>query len=419
MIYVHVPFCRSFCTYCGFYSETCSGESGVMEQYADALCREIESRQEEIRNHSVNGRNTIYIGGGTPSVLPLSVLKRIIAALASTISEVPAASRDSGKAVAARGFVSGWPGRAGTGWSAKHGSLTGVTAATQADGHGCFDLEEFTVEVNPDDIVKGGLEYARGLKALGVTRVSMGVQSFDDGVLRWMNRRHGADDAVKAFGILRGAGFDNISIDLIFGFGLLSGAGTWAESVSRAIALAPEHISAYQLSIEPDSALEKMLDDGRFSEADEEMCRGQYDLLCRMLAEAGYVHYEVSNFALPGREARHNSGYWDHSPYVGLGPAAHSFDGRVRSWNAADVGAYIAGVERGSEVLSGEQLEIEDVMLGLRTAAGVPEDRLREISDPSAMERLMRAGALVGDGARIRIPESGFFVSDEIIRELL
>ena len=166
-------------------------------------------------------------------------------------------------------------------------------------------------------------------------------------------------------------------------------------------------------------AYQKMIDDGRFSEADEELCRGQYELLCSMLADAGYVHYEVSNFALPGKEARHNSGYWDHSPYVGLGPAAHSFDGRVRSWNVADVDAYIAGAERGSEDLTREQIEIEDVMLGLRTAAGVPGERLREIADASALERLLDSGALVEDGGHIRIPESRFFVSDEIIRELL
>lgn len=366
MIYIHVPFCRSFCTYCGFYSEICSRDNGIVDRYASALLREIGLRKEEISKHATNGRNTLYIGGGTPSVLPLAVLSSILRSLPQ----------------------SGW--------------------------------DEFTIEVNPDDIVKGGIAYASGLRNLGVTRISMGIQSFDDAVLRWMNRRHSSADAIKAFHILREAGFDNISIDLIFGFGLIDNAANdnWQASIGTAISLRPEHISAYQLSIEPDSALECQIANGRFHEADEELCRTQYDTLCRTLADAGYTHYEVSNFSLPGLEARHNSGYWDHSPYIGLGPAAHSFDGQRRSWNVSDTEAYIAGASMEHEDLTPAQLAEEDIMLGLRTAHGISEERLRSLCDHDVLETLLKEGSLIHLGDRIRIPEDHFFVSDDIISSL-
>ena len=324
MIYVHVPFCRSFCTYCGFYSEICSRkdpqqvQKRVVDDYVEALCGEIAARREEVdaaRGAGLAGArgampapapsalceapapiapsspsspsssfapsaspafpvppapDTLYIGGGTPSVLPLSALERIVGAI----------------------------GRA--------------------------DYEEFTIEVNPDDIVSGGRDYVEGLMRLGVNRISMGVQSFDDGILRWMNRRHDAAGAREAFRLLRACGVANISIDLIFGLSQLSDS-LWTSTVAEAIALRPEHVSAYQLSIEEGSALERMVADGRYEEAADEQCRRQYDILCGLLSGAGYVHYEISNWALPGREAVHNSAYWCRVPYVGLGPGAHSF----------------------------------------------------------------------------------------------
>ena len=270
MIYVHVPFCRSFCTYCDFYSEiACRGKDAeAVERYVSGLCEEAARRRDEIAGTVAT--DTLYIGGGTPSVLPLIAFRRILDALGG--------------------------GRA---------------------------YSEFTVEVNPEDIVEKGAEYASGLRALGVNRISMGVQSLDDGLLRWMNRRHDADGARKAFRILREAGFDNISVDVIFGISRPD-AGTLARTLDELISWGPEHVSAYQLSIEEDSALEKMVADGRYTEASDEQCRGQYDTLCRKLAEAGYVHYEISNWARPGREAVHNSAYWRRVPYVGLGPGAHS-----------------------------------------------------------------------------------------------
>ena len=366
MIYVHVPFCKSFCTYCGFYSEVCRQPSQMEECIAN-ICREAALRRDEMAASA--DMDTLYIGGGTPSVLPLSLFSRLVRALP--------------------------PGPYG----------------------------EFTVEVNPEDIVEKGVSYVRELLDLGVGRISMGVQSFDDGILRWMNRRHDADRARKAFRILREAGVGNISIDLIFGLSHLSDE-LWEKTVDEALELAPEHISCYQLSVEEGSALEKLIADGRYREASEEQCRRQYDLLCRKLAAAGFRHYEVSNFARPGFEARHNSAYWRRVPYVGLGPGAHSLlpGGRIRRWNSDTVPGYAATEEH----LTDEDIRVEALMLALRTDRGIAGADLARLADPAAVERLRSAGALVPvaerpsiPGDRYRIPEDHFFVSDEIIRELL
>jgi oxygen-independent coproporphyrinogen-3 oxidase len=292
-------------------------------------------------------------------------------------------------------------------------------------------FDEFTVEVNPEDVVERGIEYAVGLRNLGVNRVSMGVQSFDDSILRWMNRRHSSSGAVEAFGILRSAGFSNISIDLIFGLSQLS-SGQWKDTVARAIGLGAEHISAYQLSVEEGSALGKLVASGRYVEASDEVCAGQYGVLCGMLAEAGYRHYEVSNFARPGFEARHNGAYWRRVPYVGLGPGAHSLKGDVRSWNGDSLEGYLkkwsvvssraAGSEvpsDGCEVLSEAQVVEETVMLGLRTAEGVDRAYLLGHCPSTVINRLLDSGSLEISGDRIRIPESRFFVSDDIISDLI
>ena len=301
MIYLHVPFCRSFCTYCDFYSEIACRDRDAQQfqAYADAVCAEAQRRRGEI--DATRSLNTLYIGGGTPSVLPLSLLRQMAAQLMTggVPPEPPASLR------------SDIPSLAG-----------GQTAFT-----------EFTIEVNPEDIVEKGPDYVRGLLSLGVNRISMGVQSLDDGILRWMNRRHDADRARQAFRILRETGAENISVDLIFGLSQLSEA-VFRQTLDEIVRWRPEHVSAYQLSIEEGSALGRMVRDGRYTEASQEQCAAQYRLLCDTLRDAGYVHYEISNWALPGREAVHNSAYWSRHPYVGLGPGAHSFDGTVRSWNA-------------------------------------------------------------------------------------
>lgn len=437
MIYVHIPFCKSFCTYCGFYSET----SACYDRYVEALLGEIDSRKSEF--DATMDVNTLYIGGGTPSVMPLPMLCRVVEAL--------------------------------------------------KDESGSRNFDEFTVELNPEDVIQRGEAYAEALLGMGVTRASMGVQSFDDVVLRWMNRRHDAETAVRAYRILEKSGFRNISIDLIFGLpelvpdsqtrhsdsflghsdsqpkhsDFLSGRFSghwgkdgyvpllderlWRETILRALDISasgmlPSHISAYQLSVEPDSALDGMIADGRCREASEESCARQYEILCEELSAAGYHHYEISNFALPGMEARHNSAYWRHVPYVGLGPGAHSLsilpDGhRCRSWNSPDLKLYLETFAplgqrdtgcSGQETLSPVQLGIENVMLGLRTSLGCPLPELVSACDRARLDSAISSGRLVPvpgsselsgleDGAAqyYRIPEKYFFISDGIISELL
>lgn len=330
--------------------------------------------------------NTLYIGGGTPSVLPLDVLSRIVGAVSQTerLSLVT--------------------------------EPVEVTTPTEL-------FDEFTVEVNPEDIVEKGREYVRGLLALGVNRISMGLQSFNDDILRWMNRRHDAGNAVKAFHILRKSGVRNISIDLIFGISQLTDE-TWKDTIEKALELSPEHISAYQLSIEEGSALAKMVADGRYVEASEEQCRHQYDVLCQTLRQAGYHHYEISNFARPGFEAVHNSAYWRRAPYIGLGPGAHSLTGDIRSWNSQELphrstDGSPATYSRNFETLSPEDIRVERIMLSLRTDKGLEAAELYSLTDSTVVDALLSEGALERQGGSIRIPESRLFTSDEIIRELI
>lgn len=406
MIYVHVPFCRSFCTYCDFYSEVAPkcrqaedavSQNALFERYAEALAVEIRTRKEEIQSAcAASGVETLYIGGGTPSVLPLGVFQKMLQAL----KEV------------------------------------GVYE----------DFTEFTVEVNPEDIVEKGTAYVEGLLELGVNRISMGVQSFDDGILKWMNRRHDSATAVKAYRILEDAGVRNISIDLIFGLSQLSDE-LWSETLNRALSISsrgipPQHISSYQLSVEPGSMLAKLVERSKWSEASDELCQRQYDMLCETLAAAGYHHYEISNFGQPGYEAVHNSAYWKHIPYIGLGPGAHSFvssgpDAGIlrreaapeykRLWNEGNLNEYLKAGETGDftsvsggETLDEEQIAIEQIMLGLRTSSGLQEQVLRQCCDSHTLERALATGDLVSlpDGA-VRIPESRFFISDNIISSII
>lgn len=415
MIYLHVPFCGSFCTYCDFYSEICRSRQASNE-YADAVIAEIRDRRKELEMNmsAQDAVNTLYIGGGTPSVLPLDVLSRIVGAVSQTerLSLVT--------------------------------DPVEVTTPTEL-------FDEFTVEVNPEDIVEKGREYVRGLLALGVNRISMGIQSFNDDILRWMNRRHDAGNAVKAFHILRESGVRNISIDLIFGISQLTDE-TWKDTIEKALELSPEHISAYQLSIEEGSALAKMVADGRYVEASEEQCRRQYDILCRCLGRSGYHHYEISNFAKPGFEAVHNSAYWRRAPYIGLGPGAHSLTGNVRSWNSQELphrqqdetsscnpdrisscnpdstscqtssrnpSGKLATYSRNFETLSPEDIRVERIMLSLRTDKGLEATELYSLTDSTVVDALLSEGALERQGASIRIPEDHLFTSDEIVRELI
>lgn len=363
----------------------------MFNEYADAVIAEIRDRQKELEmNMSARDAvNTLYIGGGTPSVLPLDVLSRIVGAVSQTERLSLVTEQLS--------LVT---------------EPVEVTVPTEL-------FDEFTVEVNPEDIVEKGLEYVRGLLALGVNRISMGIQSFNDDILRWMNRRHDAGNAVKAFHILRESGVRNISIDLIFGISQLTDE-TWKDTIEKALELSPEHISAYQLSIEEGSAVAKMVADGRYVEASEEQCRRQYDILCRCLGRSGYHHYEISNFAKPGFEAVHNSAYWRRAPYIGLGPGAHSLSGNVRSWNSQELPhRNIVTYSRNFETLSPEDIRVERIMLSLRTDKGLETTELYSLADRVIIDTLLNEGALEKSGDRIRIPEDHFFTSDEIIRELI
>lgn len=395
----------------------------MFNEYADAVIAEIRDRRKELEMNmsAQDAVNTLYIGGGTPSVLPLDVLSRIVGAVSQTERLSLVTEQLS--------LVT---------------EPVEVTTPTEL-------FDEFTVEVNPEDIVEKGREYVRGLLALGVNRISMGIQSFNDDILRWMNRRHDAGNAVKAFHILRESGVRNISIDLIFGISQLTDE-TWKDTIEKALELSPEHISAYQLSIEEGSALAKMVADGRYVEASEEQCRRQYGILCRCLGRSGYHHYEISNFAKPGFEAVHNSAYWRRAPYIGLGPGAHSLTGNVRSWNSQELphrqqdetsscnpdrisscnpdstscqtssrnpSGKLATYSRNFETLSPEDIRVERIMLSLRTDKGLEAAELYSLAGRTVINSLLSEGALEKQGGSIRIPESRLFTSDEIIRELI
>lgn len=350
MIYIHFPFCKSFCTYCDFYSVR--GKDRIA-QYTQSLLREISLRKAFLCQ--CTSPATFYIGGGTPSLWPVEQLGEAVAAISAVLREGAAdygrscgALRRGRDTLALAGGTAGGGGRGGL--CGAPGGGGGAVPGTW-DGRGDAGIfAEFTVEVNPDDVTEA---YARALRRLGVNRVSMGVQSFSDRSLRWMARRHSPEGAVEAFRVLRSAGFDNISLDLIFGYDPVAwGSGSssdeelmqlWSDDLDAVLRLRPEHISAYQMGIEEGSVLGEMAAAGRYREPSDELCAAQYALLQQRLTAAGYEQYEVSNFSLPGRRALHNSGYWDRSPYIGLGPGAHSFDGdRRRWWNAPDLDRYIA-----------------------------------------------------------------------------
>ena len=365
-LYVHFPFCAAKCIYCDFYSRVRKDWT----PYVEALLRELSDRRDEFvkmpgyAGHDVFVPTTLYFGGGTPSLLPAPLLARVAEAARETF---------------------------------------GRPSCPAPTGH---LFEEFTIEVNPDDV---STEKATAWRAMGATRISMGVQSFDDRHLRWMRRRHTAADAVAAFDRLRVAGFDNLSLDLIFGFTGLTDE-TWAASIASAVALRPEHISCYQMT-------------GRYAEPDEEICRRQYRMLQERLHAAGYGQYEVSNYALPGKESRHNSAYWAREPYLGFGPGAHSFDGdRRRSWNTPDIDAYVASRQGGEEWLSDSEVLEEKLMLSLRTVRGLDlsiltDDELCRLNK-TTLEELSRAGKIILEKAVIRIPEEELFVSDWIVSRL-
>lgn len=370
-VYVHIPFCKRKCIYCDFYS---IASSRLSDRYVKAVGMEAQLRGQEIAGMPVK---TLYIGGGTPSVLSFEQLSVLI---------------------------------------------EGLRAAVDLS-----HVEEFTVEVNPDDVTH---EFAEQLLKLGVNRVSMGVQSLVDEELVFLNRRHDAKEAMKAYCDLQSAGFNNISIDLIYGIPGQT-LDTWKYTLEKALSLQAKHVSCYNLSYEEGTMLHKLRETGRVMECDDNTCVEMYDMLVDMLDGAGYEHYEISNFAMPGFYSRHNSGYWDKTPYLGLGASAHSYDGNMRRYNPDNVKLYVESLENDVVVCVGEQESVdekydEDVMLRLRTSRGIDSEWIKSIygkaySDyfVNAIRSFVDSGLVIKDGSRYRLSRNGVMLSDMIMRELM
>nr|WP_314661497.1 radical SAM family heme chaperone HemW [uncultured Porphyromonas sp.] len=371
-LYLHIPFCASRCSYCDFYKETKQAERLA---FLRALETELCSRRSELPEGELVEH--IYLGGGTPSQLSIPELERL--------------------------FDTIW----------RHYSI--------AEGG------EITIECNPDDVTP---DYARGLAQLPTNRVSMGVQSFHEADLRFLSRRHSAEQVTAAVASLRNEGLTNLSLDLIYGLPRQT-EELWEANIARFLELDVPHLSAYHLIYEEGTALMRLLQAGKVQAVDEEASLRFFELLIQRLKAAGYEHYEISNFARPGCYAQHNTGYWQGVPYLGFGPSAHSYDGaRRRSYNVASLRDYITGMERGvrdyeEELLGAEELQHEYILTRMRTQWGIAYAAYAERFGESALEVLRRAAApylaterLTDVGGVLRLTERGVFVSDGILADL-
>lgn len=359
-IYIHIPFCKSRCKYCDFFSTT---HLEKQAQYVQALLVEIQDRL-SIPNTQYP-ISTIYIGGGTPSTLQVEHLRAIVEAI-----------------------------------------------RREAKG----ERQEITLEANPGDITQ---EKARAWREMGINRLSIGVQSFHDELLQLIGRRHNAEQARQAVAIAQAAGFDNISIDLMYALPSQT-MQQWQHDVAQALQLNVQHISTYGLIYEEGTALTTLLDHGVVEAVDEETEMQMYDYLVEQLTANGYIHYEVSNFALPNCESKHNSSYWNDTPYIGLGAGAHSYNGQQRQWNISDLDTYIQQANTHQlqpqiERLTDEQRHIERIMLGLRTRHGVAAN---EIPMHKAQGYINR-GLLSAQGNRIVATTQGYHILNTIIEDLL
>lgn len=371
-IYIHVPFCQSRCAYCDFYSTTLLAHR---ESYVDTVCRELALRLSELGDEPIE---TIYFGGGTPSTLSLEELQRII------------------------------------------------NAIPRPEEHD-EDLE-VTLEANPDDLTEA---YVEGLRTLPINRVSIGIQSFHDNTLRLIGRRHTASEAIEAAHRLQRHGLSNISIDLIYG---LPGEtiDDWGYSLNQAIALGVKHISAYHLTYEEGTRLWHMKEQGSVSPINEEQSLRSFELLREKLLAAGYEHYEISNFSLPGYHSRHNSSYWQDVKYIGVGPGAHSYDGSNRRWNLSSLTDYIAtpigkDVLHEVEHLTEEERYDERIITELRTVRGI--DLTKLLADfgeryhthclQAATPYIERGQLICTEDNRLRLTPESIFISDAVMRDLL
>lgn len=370
MIYIHVPFCVSRCIYCDFYSTTQTDE--WKDQYVRAVCQELVTRADEIPSHAIS---SIYFGGGTPSRLRVDQIESILDQI--------------------------------------HKQYSVDTDA------------EITLEANPDDVTSA---FVRDVKREGINRVSLGVQSFDNEILRLLNRRHDASGAIRAVETLAKEELDNVSIDLIYGLPCQT-EQMFAADLGKAFSLPIRHLSSYALSVEANTPISRMLHRGDFVLPSEETCVNEYEQLMDMAQLNGFEHYEISNFALPGYHSRHNSGYWNCTPYIGVGPGAHSFHDNIRRYNLPDLAHYVnsAGYPPHEvESLSLDEQYDELVFTSLRTQKGLSTAQVlrrfgRERYDymmKNAAPHLHR-GQLIQSNGYLRIAKESIMISDDIMSDLM
>ena len=336
-IYLHIPFCKQACHYCNFHFST---STALKDKFVAALLQEIELTKKYVDE----GISTIYFGGGTPSILDLSDIALILQALHKN-------------------------------W------------AVDANA-------EITLEANPDDIT---IEKLTGWKSLGINRLSIGVQSFFEEDLVWMNRVHTAMQAEECIALATQAGFDNLTIDLIYGTPTLSDAH-WKKNVDMAMGLNIAHLSCYALTVEPKTALEKLIANQTKPNINPETQARHFELLMQWTEEAGYEHYEISNFAKPGKRSRHNSAYWQGKSYLGLGPSAHSYNGYARRWNVSNNAVYIASLMKNElpyeeEILTKQQQMNEYVMTSLRTMEGINLSKIKEDFGEKLCDEMLQSAA--------------------------
>ncbi|MDR0733792.1 MAG: radical SAM family heme chaperone HemW [Dysgonamonadaceae bacterium] len=364
-IYLHIPFCKKRCIYCDFVSST---HDEMKRPYLETLCRELETRRDYLQNKTVE---TVYFGGGTPSQLNVEEFEKIFHAL-SAFALRPA--------------------------------------------------PEITMEANPDDLTA---TYVDSIRHLPFNRVSVGVQSFDDKELKFLHRRHTAETAAKAVERLQEKGFTNIGIDLMYGLPEQNEIG-WRDTLRKAKSLSVRHISAYHLTYEENAPLYALLQHGQVRPAEEETSVRLFEILTEEMADAGFEHYEISNFALPGYRSKHNTSYWNGTHYLGVGAAAHSYNGRSRQWNVSSIAKYIESQTPENVEIIDEPTAYNDFILTrLRTREGVdlakptvPFGKEKTDYCLRQAQKYIENQCLERDGMRLRLTRKGIFVSDGIIRDL-
>jgi oxygen-independent coproporphyrinogen-3 oxidase len=368
-IYIHIPFCKKVCYYCDFHFTVSLSQKDAL---LDALIKEFEIRKEYLGTGSVS---TIYFGGGTPSILSIHEVERI---------------------------------------------LQKINALFSVD-----KTAEITLEANPDDL---SLSYLQDLRKLGINRLSIGVQSFFDEDLKWMNRRHTSREAENCIKLSQDCGFSNINVDLIYGLPQLSN-GRWQQNLHKFIALDIPHLSAYHLTIEPKTVFGYYKRKGRLTETDEEMSLRQYKMLIETMREHGFDHYEISNFCKRQLYSRHNTNYWQSGHYLGIGPSAHSYNGMSRQWNVSVNSDYMTALNKGTSYFGIEQLtdteKFNDYLLtGLRTKWGIDLDFIKNSFGidylrllEKELTRFSDSRFMTRDNQKILLTEEGMFISDKIIAE--